>query len=165
MAAATARNKGGLVSDTAVRRLPAVLDVTGEILELELIPMSADDAGLQLPRIRAAAAVLRRYADYLADIVISEMKQRHQRERRSGDTVYELKGDAEWVVDDSGALFRVLVEARARGEITAEEHEKAHQQVVTHHFNHSALNVLAKRVPEIDQHRHRTEGEPKLRTK
>ena len=144
---------------------PSLLTQDGEVVKLELSPISAEDAGLLLPQVRAVLQQIRRYEGYLADVIRSEMAHRGQRERRSGDTVYELKGDAEWVVDDSGALFRVLVEARARGEITAEEHEKAHQQVVTHHFNHAALKVLAKRVPEIDKHRHRTEGEPRLRTK
>ncbi len=144
---------------------PSLLTKDGEVMELELLPISADDAGLLLPQVRAVLQQVRRYEGFLADVVKSSMLERGQRERRSGDTVYELRGEAEWIVDDSGALFRVLVEARARGEITPEEHVKAHQQIVTHHFNHSALDVLVKRVPEIDQHRHRTEGEPRLRTK
>ena len=144
---------------------PALLTKDGEVIELELLPISADDAGLLLPQVRAVLQQVRRYEGYLAEVVKSEMIQRGQRERRAGDVVYELKGEAEWIVTDPGAMFRVLVEARAQGEITAEEHEKAHQQIVSHRYNHTALNLLAKRVPEIDQYRHRTEGEPRLRTK
>ena len=144
---------------------PSLLTKDGEVVELELLPISADDAGLLLPQVRAVLQQVRRYEGYLADVIKSEMVSRSQRERRAGEVVYELKGDAEWIVDDSGALFRVLVEARARGEITPEEHVKAHQQVVTHHFNHTALGVLAKRLPEINRHRHRVEGDPRLRVK
>ncbi len=154
-----------LPKDVTLTVQPSLLTKDGEVVPLELSPISADDAGLLLPQVRAVLQQVRRYEGFLADVIKSEMVSRGQRERRAGETVYELKGEAEWVVDDSGALFRVLVEARARGEVTPEEHEKAHQQVVTHHWNNSALNVLAKRVPEIDQHRHRTEGEPRLRTK
>jgi len=134
-------------------------------MELELLPISADDAGLLLPQVRAVLQQVRRYEGWLVQVVSDEMKARGQRERRAGETVYELKADAEWVVDDQEAMANVLDVAVTRSDITSEECQKAHQVVVSHRYNHTALGVLAKRVPEINKYRHRTEGDPRLRVK
>ena len=144
---------------------PSLLTKDGEVMELELLPISADDAGLLLPQVRAVLKQVLRYEGYLTDVIKSEMVSKGQREHRSGETVYELKGEAEWFVDDPGALFRVLMEACVDNEITRDELDTACAQVVTHRWHHGRLTTLAKRVPEIDRHRHRTEGEPRLRTK
>jgi len=53
----------------------------------------------------------------------------------------------------------VLLDGALRnGEITAEEREKALQEIVTFKANHSTLNVLTKRVPEIETLRRKVEG-------
>jgi len=149
------------------QRVPALIDSTGEVIELgeSLPPISADAAGALLPRVRGALAAVRRLEGYLVSVLTGEMTARGQSERRVGDVVYALRSEGEWTVPDAGALHRVLVQAMTNSEITAHELEAACQQLVTFRFDHRALNLLAKRVPEIDQHRRRIEGEPRLRTK
>ena len=93
------------------------------------------------------------------------MVARGQTERRSGDVVYELRPETEWLVDDGEALMVLLDGALRNGEITAEEREKALQEIVTFKANHSTLNVLTKRVPEIETLRRKVEGAAKLKLK
>lgn len=144
----------------------AIMTPEGELLGLSTAtPVTVDEAAVLLPRVREALQAVRRYADYLEDMVRRSMVERGQRERRSGDTLYELKAEAEWIIDRADALADLLQAAVDSGDITADERAKAHQVVVSHRWNHTHLNTLAKRVPEVDQYRRRTEGEPRLRIK
>jgi len=61
--------------------LPVLVTTDGEVMVLELLPISADDAGLLLPQVRAVLQQVRRYEGYLVQVVSDEMKARGQRER------------------------------------------------------------------------------------
>lgn len=146
---------------------PKLVDpASGQLFEWAVgAPISAADAAEQLPLVTRAIHELGRIEAYLRDVVTDDMHVRGQTERRAGDVVYELKAEATWTVEDGGALYAVLHQACARDEITQNELREACQQIVSFKFHHARLTTLAKRVPEIDQHRRRVEGEPRLRVK
>lgn len=149
-----------------VKRQLALLDpATGELIPISYDPISADEAASRLPATQAMVKELRRYEQFLADCVTDEMKARGQTERRAGDVMFELKGVADWVMDDPGAMFALLHESVARGDITEDEFNEAVAQVITYRANHARLNVLSKRVPAINEHRRRVEGDARLRVK
>lgn len=139
---------------------------TGELVGLEVGgAISVDEAAEQLPLVTAAIAHLIRVKDYLRDVITDSMVKAGQTERLMGEALYELKGDASWIVDDQGALFRALVDACSHDQITRLELDDAVQQVVEFVFHQGKLNALARRVPAVDQLRRRVEGEPRLRQK
>lgn len=144
---------------------PRILTPEGEVIDLELGPITAEEAAQRIPFIQATLRELKRFEQFLSDVVSDEMRARGQTERRAGDTVFELKPETAWVVDDGGAMYAVLYQAVGKHEITENEFHEAVQQVVTHRFDHRRLNVLVKRVPEIDTHRKRVEGAAKLHIK
>lgn len=139
---------------------------TGELVGLTVgVPIAAGDAAEQLPLVSAAIAHLRRVEAYLRDVIQDSMQAAGQTERRFEAAIYELKPEATWIVDDEGALFRVLHQATARGEITEAELAEACQQIVQFKYHHGRLSTLARRVPAINEHRRRVEGPAKLRQK
>lgn len=149
-----------------VKRQLAVLDPsTGELIPIELGVVTVQEATARLPIVQRTLRELKRFEAFLADTVKDDMVARGQTERRAGDVVYELKPEAEWIVDDEGALFRVLHQARAHEEITETELAEACQQVVTFKYHHGRLSTLAKRVPAINEHRRRVEGPARLKQK
>lgn len=150
---------------TNVDQRPRILTPDGEVIELEFGAITADEAASRIPFIQSTLRELRRYEQFLGDMVAAEMRSRGQTERRSGELVFELKPETAWVVDDGGAMYAVLYQAVAKDEITENEFHEAVQQVVSHKFDHRRLNVLVKRVPEIEKHRNRIEGQAKLHIK
>jgi hypothetical protein len=154
-----------MTTEIAAPLAPRLLTPDGEIISLELGAITADDAGTLLPQIIDFSRRVARYRGFLEQVVTDEMVARGQTERRSGDVVYELRPETEWLVDDGEALMVLLDGALRNGEITAEEREKALQEIVTFKANHSTLNVLTKRVPEIETLRRKVEGAAKLKLK
>lgn len=150
---------------TDLARIPRVVTPEGEIIELALGPLSVEEALARLPQVQEAARAIRRFEAFLTDTIAADMRSRGQSERRAGDVVYELKADAQWVVDEPDRLWVLLGAAVDRGEITDNERSAAIQQVVSFKPNHTHLGPLAKRIPEINQLRRRVEGEPRLRVK
>ncbi len=146
-------------------QLPAIVSADGEVIRLEMIPMTADDAGAMLPKVTDWIKEARRLEGYLLDVVSSEMRQQGQTERRAGGIVFELKAPSTWVVDDPEAMGAAVLEAHRLGQVTREELEKGAQQRISWTFNHSILNSLAKRVPAIETFRRKESGEPRLSVK
>ena len=145
---------------------PKLLDPrTGEVITISFDAISADEAASRLPTIQALLRELRRFEQFLSDMVTAEMQARGQTERRAGELLFELKPEATWVVDDDNALMELLGDAVDRGDITDEEKQKAAQTTIAFRFNHAALNSLAKRIPEVNGLRHRVEGAARLRIK
>lgn len=149
-----------------VKRQLAVLDPsTGELIPIEVGVVTVAEATARLPIVQRTLRELRRFEAFLADTVKDDMVARGQTERRAGAVVYELKAEAEWIVDDEGALFRVLVDASANDEITRSELDEACAQLVTYRWHHGRLSTLAKRIPAINDHRRRVEGPARLKQK
>lgn len=142
----------------------ALLDENGAIVPLGTSPVSADEAAERLPLIQRFIREARRTEKFLLDVIGSAFVP-GQTEKRMGDQLFEAKRESTWEVTDAEALLLILDVARERGDITDEERGKAAQTLVTHKFNHSALNVLAKRIPDIDKYRQRVEGPISVRIK
>ena len=145
--------------------VPALLSKDGEVVELVLGPMTTEAACRQLPQIREALAAIRRYEGYLVDLIAQEMQARGQTERRAGDLVIEYKAESAWEIKDEPALWTLLQDACAKDEITQNELNEAIQQQLTFRANHTRLNALSKRIPEINGLRERVTGTPRLRIK
>jgi hypothetical protein len=144
--------------------LTIVDPVSGELIEISTGPLTLEEAAARLPFIQRTMRELRRFEAFLLDSVAASFAE-GQTEKRIGEALFELKPEATWVVDDDGALFQVLHDAVARKEITEAEFGQACAQVVTYRWNHARLNALAKRAPQINEHRHLVEGPAKLRQK
>jgi len=147
------------------RQLALVDPSTGELIPIEVGVITVAEAAARLPLVQRTLRELRRFEQFLADTVAADMRARGATERRVDDLIYELKPEATWIVDDGGALFRALLEALGEKQITDNEFNEAVQQLVTFKFDHRRLNVLARRVPAIDQLRRRVEGDARLRVK
>jgi hypothetical protein len=146
-------------------KVPAIVTPDGEIIELTLGPISADDAATRLPVVQDTLKALRRFEDFLSQCVSEDMQAHGQTERRVGSLVYELKPDAEWVVTNDEQMFNVLRDARTAGEVTDKEFYDAAKEQQVFKFDHRRLAVLAKRLPVIDTLRRRVEGATRLRIK
>ncbi|HEV2250225.1 MAG TPA: hypothetical protein VGT60_06945 [Candidatus Limnocylindria bacterium] len=148
----------------APKALSLIDPASGEIVPIDLAPISAEDAAAKLPVVQRAIRELRRFEAFLLEVIGASFVE-GQTEKRIADQLFERKLETAWVIDDEGALWALLHAAAVREEITEAEFAKATTQVVSYRFNHSVLNVLVKRIPAIDTLRHRVTGDAKLRIK
>lgn len=154
------------MTETVTRPVPAIVDELGEIMPLDLtVALSAEEAAELYPRARAHLARLRSFTERLAEIVTADMAEAGQTERRVGQTLYELKSEARWIVNDAPGLYGELEGARDRGEITQVELDDAAGVTSVHRFHNGRLSALAKRLPVIERFRRRVEDPATLRIK
>jgi hypothetical protein len=150
---------------TAETQLPAIVTPDGEVIRMELTPMSATEAGSLLGHVQGWLAQARRLEGYLLNLLEAEMRQSGQTERRAGDLTLEFKGSTTWVVDDGEAMGAALLAAHRDGQVTRDELALAAQQRTSWTFNHARLNALVKRVPAIDELRRKVTGDPRISVK
>lgn len=149
---------------TSPAPLTIVDPASGELIEISTGPLTLEEAAARLPFVQRTLRELRRFESFLLDSVAASFTD-GQTEKRIGEALFELKGDAVWIVEDEGAMFALLHDAVARGDVTEEEFGHACAQLVSYGWNHARLNVLAKRIPQIDTLRRRVTGAAKLRQK
>lgn len=150
---------------TVETRGTAMVDADGALVPLDIRPISAEDAGRLLPRLREHIAEAKRFEQFLTDALSSDMGAKSQTERLIDGTLWQLKADATWQVTDEATLGAVLEGALARGDITEIEMLHAMEREVVTHWNHTAINSIAKRLPVVEKYRTRIEGSPRLRIK
>lgn len=148
----------------APKALSLIDPVTGEVIVIDLGPISEEDAAARLPFVQRAIRELRRFEAFLLEVIAASFVE-GQTECRIADQLFERKPEATWVVDDPQAMVQLLDAALARREITDEERHKASQTLVSYRFNHTQINVLSKRIPAINDLRRRVEGDAHLRIK
>lgn len=145
---------------------PVLINEDGSFMSLDTsLPVSADDAGRILPKLAEAIRQARRYEGFLRDTLSAAMSTAGQTERLIDGTLWSLKPEATWVITNEGAMCLALEGAALRNDITDIELLHAMKTEVSVTFNHTSLNSLAKRLPEIDQYRSRVESVAKLSTK
>jgi hypothetical protein len=149
---------------TAPAPLSIVDQTTGELIEISTGPLTLEEAAARLPFAQRMVRELRRFETFLLDSIAASFTE-GQTEKRIGEALFEMKPEAAWIIDDEGALFALLHAAVARDEITEAEFGEACAQLVTYRWHNGRLTTLARRLPSIDQHRHRVEGPAKLRQK
>lgn len=147
------------------RNAPALIDESGEIVRLEMLPVSADQAGTLLPKVYEHLKAVRRFAQYLEDALSAQMATDGQTERLIDGRLWECKPEVGWEIEDEGAMFALLAQSLRDGQITEAEFIDAVQQEVVYRFDNGRLNALAKRLPAIDGFRRRVEGKARLRLK
>jgi len=145
-------------------RTLSIINRDGEVVDIDLSPVSLETAGIRLPQIQRAIKILRDHATFLEGVITSSFIE-GQTEKRIGDQLYEYKPEAEWIVTDEMAMAEILADAHHNGDITDDEYLRVYQESVVRRFNHASLNVLSKRLPRINDLRHRVEGQAKLRIK
>lgn len=141
------------------------VDSNGELVPLDIAPISVERAGELLPQVVELSRAVARYRGFLESVLTDEMIAKGQTEKRVGSTVFELKSDGVWTVTDEQELAAVLRVASATGDLTHEEVNAAMSERIVLSWHHGKLTTLAKRVPAIDQHRSRSEAPAKLRVK
>lgn len=145
-------------------RALTVIDRDGEVVDIDLSPVSLETAGARLPQIDRAIQILREHKTFLEGVITSSFVP-GQVEKRIANQLYEYKPETAWEVTDPEVLYGLLVEAEARQEITDEELAAAGERKTVFSFHNGRLNVLVKRIPAIDQFRTQRIGVAKLRIK
>ena len=155
----------GMITDPAFTHVPALVDRNCEVVPLTLLPITAERAGQLLPEVIELSRMVARYRGYLESVLTESMAAAGQSEKRVGTTLYELKTESQWIVDDEAGFADALQAAVARGDATQEEANECATARVTIHVNHTKANLLAKRIPVLNDFRRKVIGAARLRLK
>lgn len=153
-----------MVAEIASTRALSIISAEGEIVDIDLGPVSLETAGLRLPQIQRAIKILRDHQTFLEGVITSSFAP-GQTEKRIGDQLYEYKPETEWEITDAVPLYDELAEAVVAGDITDDEFAAATEKRTVITFHNGRLNVLVKRIPAIDRFRTQRIGNAKLRIK